>query len=204
MVRQAGQRKGRPVPVQHDPRKGLVHQPRHRRQELQRVQRGRDVRCQQSDQIGRLPGHRGGAFGDHTQQTHVPAVRREQAHPEALPETCREQVLTPHGDLRRGQVQIHQPSRAGCPLQAGQFDVLQEPGAVVVGVGAVLEAVPAHRHVHPLARGKQGDRAGFERNHPLHLGQQSLSSLVQPTASRGEAGDLGQDRRGVRREIAHV
>jgi hypothetical protein len=58
--------------------------------------------------------------------------------------------------------------------------------------------------VRALARGKQGDRAGFERSHPLHLGQQGFSSLFQPTASRGEAGDLDQDRRGVRREIAHV
>jgi hypothetical protein len=204
MVGQAGQRQGRPVRAQHDPRNCLVHQPRHRRQELQRVQRGRDLWCQQSDQIGRLRGYRGGTFGDHTQQAHVPMVRREQADPEALPETSREQVLTPQRDLRRVQVQIHQPSRAGCPLQTGQFDVLQEPGAVVIGVGAVVEAAPAHRHVHALARGKQGDRAGFERNHPLHLGQQGFSSFVQPTASRGEAGDLGQDRHGVRREIAHV
>jgi hypothetical protein len=131
-------------------------------------------------------------------------VRCEQAHPEAPAETPREQVLPPQRDLRRWHVQVHQPPRARGLLQPGEFDVLQEPGAVVVGVGAIVEAVSAQRNVLALALGEEGDRAGLVRDHPVQQGEQGLGALGRRTWRGGDPGDLGEDRGGVGRQASSV
>jgi hypothetical protein len=199
-----GQRQHRSGPGERDARGGLVAHPGDRPQGAQRVHRCRDLRGQQPDQVDRLGGRRGGAFGDHAEQVQVPAVRREQSYAEALVEARREEVLTPQRDLLRRHGEVGHPSRAWAVLRAGQFDVLEERRTVAVLVGGVVEPVPAQRHVDALAGGQQSDRADLEGDHPLHLGVQGPSSLREPTGRRRDAGDLGQDLHGIRRQLTRT